>query len=237
MLSPAKHLFLTNTVHIHSHCLIFFPLSHCHGLLTPYHNDQVIVLQYTHHFRSLYHSTGTLCWTLYTNRNVSLRCIQFHSQMSVRKDKKKHSSGIITARRQAPGHYCGNQENDGQCVLPQVTGRDHVVGMVTRMVERSSPRAKLFAQVREERVSQRDRLQLDPQPPTKTMIFHLKPFHISNQVKNHVSNQDPVICHNPKESSSNPLFVKHCSTKTPIPSHYPPPQRLIITHMCNNKTQ
>uniref|UniRef100_A0A8C8HX38 PH domain-containing protein n=1 Tax=Oncorhynchus tshawytscha TaxID=74940 RepID=A0A8C8HX38_ONCTS len=29
----------------------------------------------------------------------------------------------------------------------QVTGRDHVVGMVTRMVERSSPRAKLFAQV------------------------------------------------------------------------------------------
>ncbi|XP_071238496.1 pleckstrin homology domain-containing family A member 6-like isoform X8 [Salvelinus alpinus] len=29
----------------------------------------------------------------------------------------------------------------------QVTGRDHVIGMVTRMVERSSPRAKLFSQV------------------------------------------------------------------------------------------
>ncbi|CAB1354052.1 unnamed protein product, partial [Coregonus sp. 'balchen'] len=29
----------------------------------------------------------------------------------------------------------------------QVTGRDHLIGTVTRMVERSSPRAKLFAQV------------------------------------------------------------------------------------------
>uniref|UniRef100_A0A4W5PQK5 Pleckstrin homology domain containing A6 n=1 Tax=Hucho hucho TaxID=62062 RepID=A0A4W5PQK5_9TELE len=50
-------------------------------------------------------------------------------------------------RSLSQGMYPYNYPASPSLHSKMVTGRDHVIGMVTRMVERSSPRAKLFAQV------------------------------------------------------------------------------------------
>lgn len=43
-------------------------------------------------------------------------------------------------------------------VLPQMTESGHLIGMVTRMVERSSPRSKIYSQVRKTQVFWKGRL-------------------------------------------------------------------------------
>lgn len=60
------------------------------------------------------------------------------------------------------------------CVFSQATEGDYLFGMVTRMVDRSTPRAKLFSQVREIRVALWGRLQFHiPDRSTTGIHFSL----------------------------------------------------------------